>query len=232
MPSTFRSCMLIAAILSSAHESAAQPATVRGTIADGASGKPLVGAFVAAINSGRGRERSDAEGQYVLDRIPAGSIDLEFHCPSATLLGWPIEARKITLRAGQDTVVDVRVALGVCGEPPYSERRGTFRGTFSLGFEESRFVPCPDSLLGLPLPRPKAMWLGGTIWVEFDSASSGSSAAAWPNVIPDVTGSTTYFVMWHGVLKGPGTYGHMGVSDYQLEVDTVYSVLPRKSGAC
>ena len=233
MPYASRLWLLFFAMVCSAKSGAGQLAVVRGTITDSASGKPLAGAFIAAIKSQRwGRERSGADGRYVLDRIPPGLTELEFHCPSATMLGWPIEARPIRLRAGQDTIVNVRVPAEVCGEPPYSERRGTFRGGFSFGFEHSSFAPCPDSSLGLPFPRPKGMWFGSAIWVGIDSAASRRSQGLWPKVAPDSMGHIAYFVRWHGVLRGPGAYGHMGVAGYSMEVDSVYSVVQRNVGSC
>jgi hypothetical protein len=225
--------LLILMLVGSARSGVAQLAVVRGTITDSASGNPLVGAFIAALKSQRwGRERSGANGGYVLDRIPPGVTELEFHCPSATMLGWPIEVRPIRLRAGQDTVVDIRVSATTCGEPPYAERRGTFQGSFSVGFEHSSFAPCPDTTLGVPLLRPKGGWLVGTIWVQVDSATSRRLGESWPRVRPDSRGYLDYFVRWHGTLKGPGRYGHMGVAGYLMEVDTVYSVLIRNEGSC
>jgi hypothetical protein len=221
------------AIAGSPQSGAGQVATVRGTITDSATGQPLSGAFVAAIRSQRyGRVRSDSAGRYVLDRIPPGATELEFHCPSATALGWPIEARVIRLRTGQDTVVNVRVSRDLCGEPPYSERRGIFRGTYSSGFEHSNFAPCPDSALGVPLPRPNGVGFWSAIWVRLDSLASQPPQGLWPTVTPDSTGHVTFFVRWRGVLRGPGVYGHLGVSAYQLVVDSVYSVRPRNQGSC
>ena len=230
---TTRLYLLVLTMLSGAQPVFAQLAVVRGTISDSATGRSIAGAFIAAVRSERaGRERSGVDGRYVLDRIPPGVTELEFHCPSGTLLGWPVEVRPIQLRAGQDTVVNVRVSATACGEPPYSERKGVFRGRFSYGFESSSFAPCLDASLGLSQPRPTGVWFGERIWVRVDSVIASRLLEMAPNVAPDSMGNLSYFVRWQGVLKGPGTYRHMGIAGYLMEVDTVYLAVPRNERSC
>jgi len=212
----------------------AQPrGTLRGTITDSVTGAPVVDARVAIWCAGcYGRYPTDSAGHYRLDRLPAGRATFEAHCPSATGLGAEITQQEVEVGAGGETILDLRVRRGHCAEPAYSERPGVFRGYWTPGFESSAFVPCADSALGVPAPllpgkrlfRPKA-------WAEV--APDAMRRISWPRDAPvSSDGNATYFVTWRGVLKGPGTYGHMGVSEFSMVVDSVISVHPGGPSDC
>jgi hypothetical protein len=70
------------------------------------------------------------------------------------------------------------------------------------------------------------------IWVPLDSVMALRLRELSPNLAADSLGHRSYFVRWHGVLKGPGIYGHMGIAGYQFEVDTMYSAVPQNAGSC
>jgi hypothetical protein len=207
--------------------SAQQPgATVRGTVTDSATGRPVVGARVSAQCPGcLGRHATDSVGRYALEAAP-GSFVLEFHCPSRTLLGRRLARREVTVAPGAEAVVDVRVGPGACYEPPYAERSGVFRGHYTPGFESSRFVPCPDSAVGLAgglLPGERLFTPAA--WAEYAPAAARARDVTWPSGAPrDRWGNPTYFVVWRGTLRGPGQYGHLGVSEFGFTVDSVLSV--------
>ena len=40
------------------------------------------------------------------------------------------------------------------------------------------------------------------------------------------------FVRWTGTLVGPGTYGHMGMSPFEFNVDSVLKVRAPRKGDC
>lgn len=207
--------------------------TLRGTVTDSVTGAPVVEARVAIWCAGcYGRYPTDSAGRYRLDRLPAGTAKFEAHCPSATGLGAEITQQTIDIAADAETVLVVRVPSGHCVEPAYSERRGVFRGYWTPAFESSAFLPCADGVLGVPAPllpgkrlfRPKA-------WA--DLTPSAGRRISWPPGAPvDSYGNPTYFVVWRGVLKGPGRYGHMGVSEFSMVVDSVLSVHVRNPSDC
>lgn len=207
--------------------------SVRGTIVDSVTGAPLVDAHVAIWCTGcGGRYPTDSAGHYRLDRLPAGRARFEAHCPSATGLGAEIAQQEVDVAAGGETILDLRVPPGHCAEPAYSERPGVFRGYWTPGFESSAFVPCADSALAVPAPLlPGKRFFRPAAWAEV--APAAVRGISWPRDAPVTSdGNATYFVIWRGVLKGPGKYGHMGVSEYSMVVDSVLSVQPRGPSDC
>jgi hypothetical protein len=207
--------------------------TLRGSITDSVTGAPMVAARVAIWCSGcYGRYPTDSAGRYRLDRLPAGSARFEAHCPSATGLGAEITQRTIEIAAEGETVLDLRVPPGHCAEPGYSERPGIFRGYWTPGFESSAFFPCADSALGVPAPLlPGKRLFPPKAWA--DLAPGAARRISWPSGAPiDSYGNGTYFVVWHGVLKGPGTYGHLRVSEFSMLVDSVIAVRVRGPSDC
>ena len=206
---------------------------LRGTITDSVTGAPVVEARVALWCAGcYGRHPTDSAGRYRLDRLPSGSATFEAHCPSATGLGAEITRRTVDIVVDRETVLDLRVPPGQCDEPPYSERKGVFRGYWTPGFESSAFLPCADTALGVPAPLlPGKRLFPPTAWA--DVVPSAARRMSWPRDAPvDSYGNPTYFVVWRGVLKGPGTYGHMGVSEFSMEVDSVIAVRARGPSDC
>ncbi|NUO61952.1 MAG: carboxypeptidase regulatory-like domain-containing protein [Gemmatimonadaceae bacterium] len=213
---------------------AQQPVSLTGTITDSATGKPVVGALVAAAcDRCYGRHPTDSAGRYRLTGLPEGRVTIEAHCPSATGLGGEITTTRVVIAAGRESTLDIRVPPGTCAEPAYVERRGIFRGYYTPGFEASGFIPCADSTLGITAPLLPGKRLFGTrAWADF-APEVGRQHIDWPNDAPkDDYGNETYFVVWRGVLKGPGQYGHMGVAAFSMVVDSVVSVGVRKPADC
>ena len=209
--------------------------TVSGTVTDSASGAPVIDARVAVLCPGcyYGRTPTDLMGRYRIGRLPAGTFPIEFHCPSHTSLGSEILESTVTVKSDEETVVDVHVPPGRCFEPAYSERTGIFRGYWTPGFESSAFVPCADTAMQLVVPLLSGKRIFPThAWADF-SHSVQLRQIVWPKNTPvDSWGNHTYFVVWHGVLKGPGTYGHMGVSEFSMIVDSVISVKVKAPSDC
>jgi len=216
------------------HADGQEYGSVRGTVTDSVTGVPTIDARVALnCNGCYGREPTDSLGRYSFTRVPAGTHRIEFHCPSRTALGRELAQRAVEVFAGKVSVIDVRVPPGGCFEPAYSERTGIFRGVWTPGFESSAFVPCPDSALGLTgelLPGKRLF--GSRAWAELGAAAR-QQPISWPKNAPrDSWGSARYFVVWRGTLKGPGTYGHMGVSEFSMIVDSILSVRAAQSNDC
>ena len=62
--------------------------TIKGTIRDESSGKPLLGVVIALKNNGnlKMRAKSDLKGQFRFDNLIAGKYDIEFKYPGYPLL--------------------------------------------------------------------------------------------------------------------------------------------------
>ena len=236
MQRTFLPAVTCAAALAIArsHADGQEYGSVRGVVTDSVTGVPTIDARVALnCNGCYGRQPTDSLGRYSFSRIPAGRHRIEFHCPSRTALGRELAQRTVEVIAGKESVVDVQVPPGDCFEPAYSERSGIFRGVWTPGFESSAFVPCPDSALGLTgelLPGKRLF--GSRAWADL-TASARKQPISWPkDAARDAWGSARYFVVWRGTLKGPGIYGHMGVSEFSMVVDSILSVRASQSNDC
>ena len=206
---------------------------VEGSVRDSISDQPLVGAKVSALRGRYGRVQTDSAGRYRLADIQWPEFELELHCPSRTQLGKRLLAQRVRLGPGEARTINLRINSALCDEPAPREIYGVFRGSYSGGFEESSFAPCADSALSLPLPHPED---GGRAdidaWVRFTPKAQRQLAARWPHQSVRDQGSPLVYVRWRGTLRGPGTFGHLGASAYEMHVDTVLQVAPWISGAC
>ena len=89
----------------------AQPNQVRGVVTD-ASGGPLPGARVVARGPGYEQEaRAAANGAFVLNGVPAGTVDL-----TVEMAGFKSERRRTTLPPTSGRRVDVRLSVGELSE--------------------------------------------------------------------------------------------------------------------
>ena len=206
-------------------------AKVFGVVRDSATASPLVGAKVAALRGQYGRVETDAAGRYSLDRLEWPEVELELNCPSRTLLGKRLLTRTIRLQANSSVQVDLVVDRTLCDEPPFKKVTGEFRGAYSAGFEESSFQICADSTLGLPPAHPQDIGRSSiTAWVEYTPRAQNQTVK-WPTR-DKLADNPLVYVRWQGTLSGPGTYGHMGVSKYLFQVDTIVHVSPWSGGGC
>jgi len=213
-------CFLIAVLLASPSESGAQAvvppgrARVVGIVLDSATGRPVVRAHICGEvlpNSPTGPATRcaspDSSGRYVLDSLPVGSQGLTVTCSGRRLLeGTALARDTLAVADGQEVRFDVRTDAAGCDMRPFIVRRGVFLGHYTVGFEESSFLACGDSLAA---------------WVEATPAAM-RTGPQWPK--PNNRYYPTYFVRWQGTLRGPWRYGHMGVSNYELTVDSILSV--------
>ena len=141
--------------------------------------------------------------------------------------------REVTVSPGAETIVNVRMPPQRCVEPSYSERKGVFRGYWTSGFEESSFIPCADSTLGVSAPLLPRKRIGRvSAWAVFSSSAWPPSLQVPKDVRVDEYGNPIIFVTWYGVLKGPGSYGHMGVSEFSMLVDKVIDVQAKGPPDC
>jgi hypothetical protein len=207
-------------------------ARVFGVIRDSASGSPIVGAKVAALRAQLGRIETDSAGRYRFERLEWPEFELELNCPSRTLLGKRLLVRTMRVPANSSVRVDLVVNGMLCDEPPLNKVRGEFRGAYSVGFEESSFQICADSTLGLPPAHPQDIGRSAiTAWVEYAPRARQQKGIKWPKD-SERHGIPLTYVRWRGTLTGPGAYGHLGVSDYLFEVDSIVRVAAWNGGAC
>jgi len=237
MAGTFRVVIVLSlvAVNAATHPADAQSTgVVSATVRDSLTGKPVIGARVTVWCPGcYGRWPTDSAGKYRRSGLPPGKFRLEFHCPSSTMLGAEILHREVTISPRTETVVNVHVPPGQCIEPAYSERTGVFRGYWTSGFEESRFIPCADSSLGVSAPLLPGKRIGKpSAWADLSPSAWPRSLKGPKDVPVDEYRNPILFVTWHGVLKGPGSYGHLGVSAFSMLVDRVIDIRAKGPASC
>ena len=91
---------------------------------------------------------------------------------------------------------------------------GVFEGHYEKAFELSRFAPCDGSVHladGRRLKVPSA-------WVYFRGDALERIGVLAPSKGSEVPVSHARF---HGTLRGPGCYGHMGLASFELVVDRI-----------
>ena len=142
-----------------------------------------------------------------LEEVAAGNWLVEAYCPSTTGVGREIFSDLIVISPQSATQVEVIVPVGFCDEPEYSERPVVVSGHYMRGFETSNFAPCDPDRLDL---SKNTFFDPPPIWVAF---SNGAGS--------EIEFDVLYLIEARGTLKGPGRFGHMGVSAYELLIDDV-----------
>jgi hypothetical protein len=222
---------LVVAILTSPFLNVAAYAQPTGAIAGTIltdSGGPLARAGLwASIHGSMWHATTDSLGRFVFEKIPVGTVSVTLVCPPVGLsLAVPaISLRSIPVFAEHYADASATVGRHACDQPPARDVRVHWRGWYSAGFEESEFTPCPDDPVarevrsyGDPLHRhawvtvPEGVWQkAGIRQLEPDTAS----------------GLHLGFVEWSGILHGPAPSGHMGVANYSLRVDSIFTRKPQ-----
>ncbi len=195
---------------------------IYGTITDSLTGAPLVGARVEVLCSRcDDRVETDSMGRYAYGRIPNGTWNIEYYCPSLTRLGRFMTKRRASVGV-EAAEVNILVPRGVCIEPPYFEEVGVFRGRWSRGFEEDSFRPCDGDTTTTRTARlvnPRPSGAGGRVTL---SPVAEAQFERWPWRIRRQGGvGQTYFVVWRGTFRGPGQYGPSNVHAYEMQVDSI-----------
>lgn len=244
---TSRSLVAAAALLAGAaavspaaarQPSAEQGPAIRGTVYDSATGRPAPRVLIARVAPRQGHAAvatSDTLGAYRLGGLQPGKNVIAFRCPTRGFpAGRQFAERVVHVAAGADRVVDFRLGLSGCVEPPVDTIRGEFRGQYTAGFESSVFVPCTpfSDLTGTAYEGRDV-----EAWVTFSEAARQQvQATRWPDVEPRSYGTSyeyrTYHVRWRGTLTGPGSYGHLGGALYGLEVGEVLEVRAEPPADC
>ena len=215
----------------------AETAVLEGVVRD-MSGAPMQKALVCA-DIPRGPSwltsrcsRTDSTGTYRVDSIATGRRGVSIFCETVRGLGSKhIVSDSIDFDDGAGVRRDWAVSRIGCDPRTIRHVTGIFRGHYSPGFESSEFVPCPadgwftpgDSLDWTPFNNRRA-------WVEW--APGLIQRLKWPKAPQDEYGSSRYYVRWRGTVVGPGRYGHMGVSAFEIRVDSVMELRARGRRDC
>lgn len=185
----------------------------RVVLVDAATGRPLPRTALRAVGSEWSAQATSADG--VLTWDTAGVPRARAECAvRGQRVRWhrlqDLEARQLPAHS-TDTVIRVRVNAGPCDRRPFVEAYGLWTGRYHRGFETSYFRICGDS-------ARKSIWLA---W----------SAGAWKGPPRDPADRKTFLLRVRGRLAGPWVYGHIGLAEYQLTVDSVRFARPLAEGA-
>jgi hypothetical protein len=126
-----------------------------------------------------------------------------------------LDEATVAAAAPSDTI-RVWVDGAKCDRRPLLAEYSIWIGHFTEGFEESRLVLCSDSTRG--------------VWVRYSDDWSRKPQPKWPE--PNDKYYPRYFVGFRGRMIGPYHYGHMGVADFELTVDSVLFVRPPRQSDC
>ncbi len=216
MPVTRVALFALAIFASAADRGEAQPvsslgrARVVGIVVDSTTGRSIIRSRICGeveLEPPYGRAvrcaSPDTTGRYVLDSLPPGIQVLTATCSG---LGERTLAHDtLVVAEGEEGRFDIRTSGSRCNMRPFIVRRGVFEGHFASGYEESAFRPCNDSI---------------SAWAELPRVVI-ESGPDWPK---PTEYNPRYFVRWRGTLRGPWHYGHMGVSSYEVRVDSILAV--------
>lgn len=164
--------------------------------------------------------RTDSSGTYEFARLPAGHWRIAVLCKSASYFhAQRLALVEVTLAQGANVTQDMAIDPTACKER-VDTLRGEFHGHWSLGFEESSFVPCPGTV-DVEGWSIQSGW--GGVWGEW----APGIVPKWPEPVPpaDTSGyGDRYYIRARGMMHGPGDFGHLSVSAYQLEVEELLEV--------
>ena len=224
--------------VAAAQTNGASIGALEGTVRDSA-GQPIEKASVCTIvqeSRGFGRAhcgRPDSTGAYHVDSLPASRLGFTVTCAGVRPFdGRVVASDSLQIQAGSQAHRDWIVSRAGCDPRPLRRVAGTFRGHYTSGFEASKFVPCaadawfiPGDSLGTYLYDARLAWAR----LQPTVARQG---LVWPEVPRDVYGSPRFYVRWRATVIGPGHYGHMGVSPFQIWVDSLLELRAPSARDC
>ncbi len=189
---------------------AADGGKIVATAYDVGNGRPYKGVRVS-VSAPKiyGRRPTCTDGKVEFNDVPAGTWSVTAMCPSETSLGREIFKIAVWVTPGQTKTIRISVPNGFCNEAEYAERAMTIAGHFIHGFELNNISPCDPDALDL---TKNSLFEPPGIWV---SLPAGSSAEIDPDVM--------HYIEARGTLKGPGRFGHFGMSAYGFEIDEILS---------
>jgi hypothetical protein len=197
------------------------PPAVYGRVLDSLTGKPVPNLHVKVRDLLF--SQTDSLGRYVFANAPPGTHRVIFSCPATR--GWgerTIGIQRLVVTPRTDSVVDFYIRQRNCEEPPLRTWSGEFRGHYVSGFETSMFSPCVplESLVGTVYESADRPVAG----VQFSDAARAQARSMWPRDTVRAQESPPMYVRWRATVTGPGSYGHMGVSLYEMHVTEVMEI--------
>jgi hypothetical protein len=198
-----------------------------GTLRDSRTGRPVGRAWMRMDERG-GLGASDSTGHFWLWGFAPGKHKVIIYCPlRRQWLGKIVTTVPINAAPAMKDTMDIAVDMGGCADVPIDTVRVRTRGVWSSGFEDGFFTPCT---------RFNQISLGG--YRDFSGeaylgfARSGiEPPGGWPRMKP-VDGYYKTFLDVEGDLIGPGSYGHMGLATYYLNVTRVLSAKAASKTSC
>lgn len=197
-------------------------------VQDRASGAPVAGAVVRTHFAGPEPPRTDAGGRFeAWGPVPHPNEQISVHCPSRlrSALGKQLGVSGLGVRNGRAEIT-FRVDASQCVEPPVRMQRLRMAGTYIGGFESSQFIPCkgmPAEAAYYAYPRGYWVWMPRAIAERVQRAAQATADGPTAGVV---------YVEWLAKSTGPGSYGHMGLALYELEVEVLERVSPVIPAGC
>jgi len=218
---------VMGASMAAAQSPATAEALIEGTVRD-STGQPVQRTQVCTIiwkSRAVGRAlcgSTDSTGAYRVDSLPASRLGLAVTCQGVRQFGGRLLASdSIDFPTGARVRRDWIVSRRGCDPRPIRRVTGIFRGHYTPGFESSAFVPCESDGWFLPADSLEAYSLDSRrAWATFQPGVS-QQRLEWPDVEHDRYGNPRYYVRWRGTVVGPGHYGHLGVSPFEIRVDSL-----------
>jgi hypothetical protein len=192
---------------------------VHGRVLDSLTGEPVPDLYMSVKERGV-VARTDSLGRYLYSGALPGTHEVRFACPTKRAWGAGIGAtQRIEVSPQTDSVIDFYVRLRNCEEPPPRSWSGEFRGHYLYGFETSMFAPCVpfESFVGTAYEGIDRSYA----WVNFSEAANAQAGSMWPRDMKPAQEYGPFYVRWRATVEGPASYGHMGVSMYEMKVTEV-----------
>jgi len=228
--------MLVGVTVASRGQGAPRPnGRIVGSVLDSVSMRPPIKTFVCAfVDTGGVRAaprcgQLDSVGLYRIDSIVPGQRLVSVQCATAAGLGTEQLTFDRFVVPDSEIRRDWVVSTRKCDTRPVRRVAGVFRGHYTQGFEASVFIPCPSNGWFLPSDSLGKDLYQRSAWVVGPAKPSPGQR---PSVPRDPFGNLRYYVEWGAVITGPGHYGHMGVSPFELRVDSVLLVRAPQSDDC
>lgn len=220
-------CALAAAACAGARtQSPRAPGAIVGTLRDSATGRPLERGSACVwltasphAPSMRCVPADSVTGVFRLAGLQPGEYTLRLQCVSLTLPGSVLDHVSVEITRAEPIRREFSVSTATCDKRPRRVITGAFRGHYRVGFEESRFTPCPADRWGIP---SDSVGTGraphSAAWVRWRTPGR---RPAWPAAERGPQGTRRYYVRFSGTVAGPGRYGHFGISPFLMTVDSI-----------
>lgn len=126
-----------------------------------------------------------------------------------------------------DTIASILVPRSLCTETFETRRPIETEGLLRSGFEVRSFKPCRPFL---DLDAAGRFDARQNAWVDFEV---DPSQLPLPDPLWVREGAEAHwYLRVRGTLLGPGNFGHLGASPFQLTVDTILEVRKPMTGDC